>query len=111
MRLRDFAEHLASTGRRHGRHLAGLLWRVETDKTDREQLARLLNQLAGGDVPMMTRLDPLARSTRDLLNTPAVIAERKSGFGSLADIARVLRFAERPGTNADQAASSDRPVR
>jgi len=107
MRLRDFAEHLASTGR----HLTGLLWLVETDNTDREHLARLLDQLAGGDVLMVTRLDPLAQSMRDLLNTLAAIAEREGGFGSLADIARVLRFAERPGTNPDQATSSDRPVR
>jgi hypothetical protein len=36
-------------------------------KTDRAQLRRLLGQLAAGDVLMVTRLDRLARSTRDLL--------------------------------------------
>jgi DNA invertase Pin-like site-specific DNA recombinase len=35
---------------------------------------------------MVTRLDRLARSTRDLLNTLAVIADRKAGFRSLGDI-------------------------
>jgi DNA invertase Pin-like site-specific DNA recombinase len=44
------------------------------DKTDRPQLHRLLSEIAAGDVVMMTRLDRLARSTRDLLNTPSVIS-------------------------------------
>src|SRR5438034_11776299 len=42
-------------------------------KTDRPQLRRLLGELADGDVVMVTRLDRLARSTRDLLNTLAAI--------------------------------------
>jgi DNA invertase Pin-like site-specific DNA recombinase len=33
----------------------------------------------------VTRLDRLARSTRDLLNTLAAITERKAGFRSLGD--------------------------
>src|ERR1700689_3411283 len=43
-------------------------------KTDRAQLRRVLAQLDIGDVLMVTRLDRLARSTRDLLNTLATIA-------------------------------------
>jgi hypothetical protein len=35
-----------------------------------------------GDVLMVTRLDRLARSTRDLLNTLAAITDRKAGFRS-----------------------------
>src|SRR5689334_1540092 len=54
-------------------------------KTDRAQLCRLLDQLDAGDVLMVTRLDRLARSTRDLLNTLAAITERKAGFRSLGD--------------------------
>ena len=54
-------------------------------KTDRAQLRRVLGQLAAGDVLMVTRLDRLARSTRDLLNTAAAIADRKAGFRSLGD--------------------------
>jgi len=54
-------------------------------KTDRPQLRRLLAQLAAGDVLMITRLDRLARSTRDLLNTRGTITEKKAGFRSLAD--------------------------
>ena len=34
---------------------------------------------------MVTRLDRLARSTRDLLNILATIAEKKAGFRSLGD--------------------------
>jgi DNA invertase Pin-like site-specific DNA recombinase len=54
-------------------------------KTDRTQLRRSLAQLISGDVLMVTRLDRLARSTRDLLNTLAAIADKKAGFRSLGD--------------------------
>src|ERR1700687_3359218 len=54
-------------------------------KTDRAQLRRLLDQLDAGDVPTGTRLDRLARSTRDLLNTLAAITAKKAGFKSLGD--------------------------
>jgi DNA invertase Pin-like site-specific DNA recombinase len=54
-------------------------------KTDRPQLHRLVSELAAGDVVMVTRLDRLARSTRDLLNTLAAITEKKAGFRSLGD--------------------------
>jgi len=36
-------------------------------------------------VLVVTRLDRLARSTRDLLNVTAAIAERGAGFKSLKD--------------------------
>jgi DNA invertase Pin-like site-specific DNA recombinase len=55
-------------------------------KTDRAQLRRVLNQLAADDVLMVTRLDRLARSTRDLLNTLAAITGKKAGFRSLGDV-------------------------
>jgi Resolvase, N terminal domain len=54
-------------------------------KTDRTQLRRVLDQLAAGDVLMVTRLDRLARSTRDLLNTLAAITDKKAGFRALGD--------------------------
>src|ERR1700730_9650395 len=54
-------------------------------KTDRVQLRRALDQLAKGDVLMVTRLDRLARSARDLLNTLATIAAKGAGFRSLND--------------------------
>jgi DNA invertase Pin-like site-specific DNA recombinase len=46
-------------------------------------LRRVLNQLTKGDVLMVTRLDRLARSTRDLLNTLAAITGKGAGFRSL----------------------------
>jgi hypothetical protein len=41
-----------------------------------------LDPLEAGDVLMVTRLDRLARSTPDLLNTLATIIERKAGLRS-----------------------------
>ena len=54
-------------------------------KTERAQLARLMKTLTQDDVVLVTRLDRLARSTRDLLNTLATIADRGASFRSLAD--------------------------
>jgi DNA invertase Pin-like site-specific DNA recombinase len=54
-------------------------------KTDRAQLRRALNTLDQGDVLMVTRLDRLARSTRDLLNTVAAITDKGAEFKSLGD--------------------------
>jgi DNA invertase Pin-like site-specific DNA recombinase len=54
-------------------------------KTDRTQLRRLLDVLDAGDVLTVTRLDRLARSTRDLLNTLAAITGKNAGFKSLGD--------------------------
>lgn len=54
-------------------------------KTDRRGLARALKALGGGDTLLVTRLDRLARSTRDLLNTLDAIARAGAGFRSLND--------------------------
>jgi DNA invertase Pin-like site-specific DNA recombinase len=54
-------------------------------RADRAQLRRTIEQLEKGDVLTVTRLDRLARSTRDLLNTLAQIADKGAGFRSLAD--------------------------
>jgi DNA invertase Pin-like site-specific DNA recombinase len=54
-------------------------------RSDRAGLRRALDSLGKGDVLMVTRLDRLARSTRDLLNTLAAITGRKAGFRSLND--------------------------
>jgi DNA invertase Pin-like site-specific DNA recombinase len=58
---------------------------VSGAKPDRSQLRRVIEALEPGDVLMVTRLDRLARSTRDLLNTLAAITDRKAGFRSLTD--------------------------
>ena len=54
-------------------------------KTDRAALAKVISKLGEGDRLMVTRLDRLARSTRDLLNVLDEIAKRGAGFRSLAD--------------------------
>jgi DNA invertase Pin-like site-specific DNA recombinase len=54
-------------------------------KTDRAALARCIASLEPGDTLLVTKLDRLARSTRDLLNTLAAVAERGASFRSLGD--------------------------
>ena len=54
-------------------------------QTDRRQLNKLLSVITDGDVVVVTRLDRLARSTRDLLNILATVNERGAAFRSLAD--------------------------
>src|ERR1039458_8039085 len=58
---------------------------VSGAKSDRRTLHCALDQLAASDVLMVTRLDRLARSPRNLLNTLAAITDRKAGFRSLGD--------------------------
>jgi DNA invertase Pin-like site-specific DNA recombinase len=52
---------------------------------NRKELARALRALAPGDTLIVTRLDRLARSTRDLLNTLDAVAKAGATFKSLAD--------------------------
>ena len=59
--------------------------KVSGAKTDRAELAKLIRRLEPGDLLVVTRLDRLARSTRDLLNIVATIAEREAGLRSLKD--------------------------
>jgi DNA invertase Pin-like site-specific DNA recombinase len=54
-------------------------------KTDRAALARCIASLEPGDTLLATKLDRLARSTRDLLNTLAAIGEAGASFRSLGD--------------------------
>jgi DNA invertase Pin-like site-specific DNA recombinase len=49
------------------------------------QLAKLLNRLDNGDVLVVTRLDRLARSTRDLLNILDTVGKAGAGFKVLGD--------------------------
>jgi DNA invertase Pin-like site-specific DNA recombinase len=55
-------------------------------RSDRPELAKAIARLKEGDVLVVTRLDRLARSTRDLLNVLAQVADRKAGFKSLHDV-------------------------
>jgi DNA invertase Pin-like site-specific DNA recombinase len=53
--------------------------------TDRKALGKAIASLQEGDTLIVTRLDRLARSTRDLLNVLDAIAKKGAGFKSLAD--------------------------
>jgi DNA invertase Pin-like site-specific DNA recombinase len=59
--------------------------KISGAKTDRPELVKAIGRLEPGDVLVVTRLDRLARSTRDLLNVIAAVAERGAGFKSLKD--------------------------
>ena len=68
------------------KHGAGRVFReVASGARPTARSAPLLNQLDAGDMLMVTRLDRLARSTRDLLNTLATVTDKKAGFRSLGD--------------------------
>jgi DNA invertase Pin-like site-specific DNA recombinase len=54
-------------------------------KRTRPELARLFEQLREDDVVIVTRLDRLARSTRDLLDIAERLNESKAGLRSLAE--------------------------
>lgn len=66
---------------------AGKVWREVASgaQTERAHLRNALAALDAGDVLLVTRLDRLARSTRDRLNTLATITAKKVGFRSLGD--------------------------
>jgi DNA invertase Pin-like site-specific DNA recombinase len=59
--------------------------KISGARSDRKQLTRLISELGKGDVLVVTRLDRLARSTRDLLNLLDAVAEKGAGFRSLRD--------------------------
>jgi DNA invertase Pin-like site-specific DNA recombinase len=62
-----------------------LLRKISGAVTDRKALGKAVTVLGEGDVLLVTKLDRLARSTRDLLNTLAVIGDRGAGFRSVGD--------------------------
>src|SRR5262249_59347363 len=59
--------------------------KISGARSDRPQLAKALKALGPGDVLVVTRLDRLARSPRDLLNILAGVVEHGAGFQSLND--------------------------
>jgi DNA invertase Pin-like site-specific DNA recombinase len=59
--------------------------KVSGAKTDRVELGKLLKRIEPGDLLIITRLDRLARSTRDLLNILHALAEKGAKFKSLHD--------------------------
>src|SRR5262245_3991027 len=52
-------------------------------KADRPELAKAIAKLRGGDVLVVTKVDRLARSTRDLYNILKTIEDKGAGFKSL----------------------------
>lgn len=60
--------------------------KVSGAKADRAELKKLLRSLRVGDIILVTRLDRLARSTRDLLNILALVSDKSAGFRSLSDV-------------------------
>jgi hypothetical protein len=59
--------------------------KVSGAKRDRVELARMLDHLRSGDTVLVTRLDRLARSTRDLLDIAERLREIGAGLRSLAE--------------------------
>jgi DNA invertase Pin-like site-specific DNA recombinase len=59
--------------------------KISGAQADRPQLKKAIAALGPDDVLVVTRLDRLARSTRDLLNVLAEIANKGAGFRSLHD--------------------------
>jgi len=72
------ALHLAGCGRIYSEKMSGAY-------TDRPQLAKAIQALGNGDTLVVVKLDRLARSTRDLLNTLDAIAKAGASFKSLGD--------------------------
>ncbi len=58
--------------------------KVSGARTDRVELPKVMRRIEVGDMLIVTRLDRLARSTRDLLNILHVLAEKGAKFRSLA---------------------------
>ncbi|WP_435416757.1 recombinase family protein [Parerythrobacter aurantius] len=54
-------------------------------KRDRPELTRLMEHLRAGDALVVTRLDRIARSTRDLLDIAQQLTDAEAGLRSLAE--------------------------
>lgn len=59
--------------------------KITGTRRDRPELARMLDHLRTGDVVTVTRLDRLARSTRDLLEIAEQLQAKGAGLRSLAE--------------------------
>jgi DNA invertase Pin-like site-specific DNA recombinase len=59
--------------------------KISGARSDRPELAKLMKTLQPGDILLVTRLDRLARSTRDLLNVLDAVVKAAAAFRSLAD--------------------------
>jgi DNA invertase Pin-like site-specific DNA recombinase len=59
--------------------------KVSAARADRPQLARLMTAIKAGDTVMVTKIDRLGRSTRELLDLIHRISEAGASFKSLGD--------------------------
>ena len=59
--------------------------KISGAKRDRPELAKIIEQLRDDDTVVVTRLDRLARSTRDLLDIAEKLKEAGAGLRSLAE--------------------------
>ena len=59
--------------------------KITGTRRDRPELERMLDHLRAGDVVTVTRLDRLARSTRDLLDIAEQLQAKGAGLRSLAE--------------------------
>lgn len=59
--------------------------KISGARSDRRELSRLLTKISKGDTVVISRLDRLARSSRDLLNILHEISEKGALFRSLHD--------------------------
>ena len=64
----------------------------------RRELAKMLDHLQPGNVVTVTRLDRLARSTRDLLDIAERIGQAEAGLRSLAEPGAGERADAQPGS-------------
>ncbi|MCK1641465.1 recombinase family protein [Bradyrhizobium sp. 157] len=78
----SLAGQLAALGLEAGRIFAE---KISGAESNRPQLKKLLRTVRAGDVVVVTRLDRMARSTRDLLNILAHLERKKAGFRSIGD--------------------------
>jgi DNA invertase Pin-like site-specific DNA recombinase len=72
------ALHLAGASKVYSEKQSGV-------RTDRPQLAKAIAALSEGDCLVVCKLDRLARSTRDLLNSLDAIGKAGASFRSLSD--------------------------
>ena len=75
--------------------------------TDRRQLGNAIASLGAGDCLLVTRLDRLARSTRDLLNVLASISDKGAGFKSLVAWCLAWHSTHLRGSRSPRRRSSD----
>ena len=81
--------------------------KVSGAKTDRKQLTRAIEALRKGDVLLITRLDRLARSTRELLNVLAAAwMFTRTSEGRRRAQERGVRFGRKPKLTTHQIAEA-----